>query len=253
MRADLSPLTTQLRDELQGVLTSAFDQRGMEEFATMRLAFEEVKFADEVNFSQPRKRIAFDMVEVAIQYGRLRELLLAVQAARPKRPDVEKLVSTFGLTAAAATPQPQPVPQAVRAAVDALKAQFQLRQEQLGQLEAYYGLHDVLNTVESFGQLLPSGVARWLWSPSDLPDKGSIIERLTECLLDAQNCVQRTAMPGNPPWWVERFEKAVADLSAELSKPDPASIDRWRVGVAMRILRDIPAAAQPVLFHQVLE
>jgi Trypsin-like peptidase domain len=94
------PLTTELRDKLQGVLKLAFDQMDLRRFATERLAFNDVKFADEVNFSQGKSKVAFEFVEIADQNARLGELVLAIQQVRPRRPDVAELVAAFGLAPA---------------------------------------------------------------------------------------------------------------------------------------------------------
>src|SRR4051812_26085147 len=95
-----TPLTPQLRARLQNVLKAAFNAQGLLQFATMRLEFDDVRFADEVNFGQALSGIAFDLVRVADQNGRLGELVLALQQERPKRTDVPPLVADFGLAPA---------------------------------------------------------------------------------------------------------------------------------------------------------
>ena len=96
----MPPLTSELRNKLQGVLRLAFDPMDLYRFATERLAFDDVKFADEVNFNQGRSNIAFQFVKVADQNARLGELVLAIQQVRPRRPDVAELVAAFGLSPA---------------------------------------------------------------------------------------------------------------------------------------------------------
>lgn len=96
----MPPLTSELRDKLQGVLKLAFDPMDLRRFATERLAFDDVKFADEVYFNQGKAKIAFEFVEVADQYERQGELVLAIQQVRPRRPDVAELVAAFGLAPA---------------------------------------------------------------------------------------------------------------------------------------------------------
>jgi hypothetical protein len=104
-------LTPELSARLQKALVASFDQSGLLQFATNRLSFGDVNFADEVDFAQPRSKIAFQIVEVAKQNSRVGELVLALQQARPRRPDVAGLAAEFGLVPAvraeaAGTPVP---------------------------------------------------------------------------------------------------------------------------------------------------
>jgi vWA-MoxR associated protein C-terminal domain len=92
-------LTTKLREQLEKALTSSFEPEDLRRFASERLAFDDVKFGDEVNFGQGKSNVAFDFVEVAVKYHRLEELLLALQAARPNR-QTATVVAAFGLTPA---------------------------------------------------------------------------------------------------------------------------------------------------------
>jgi hypothetical protein len=94
------PVTTELRNKVQSVLKLAFDPNDMYRFATTHLEFDEVKFADEINFRQSRSQVAAEFVDVADQYARVGELILAIQQVRPRRPDVAELVAAFGLAPA---------------------------------------------------------------------------------------------------------------------------------------------------------
>ena len=247
-------LTPELRDNLQAVLTLAFEVDGLRRFATERLAFDDVKFADEVNFSQTLSQVVFSLVEVALHHNRLAELVLAVRDVRPNREDVRALVEAFGLVvAAAARPVTVIIPAVVREAVIRFNERLQLRQRQFGYLNAYKELHDLLHGLQDFHTRLESTVAAIRRPSGEPPDIDGITDSLSLWVVEAQESVRGTQFPKIPPRWIARFKQAVEDLKTELFKPDPATIEGSKLDRAVEVLAHLPAEEQKGLNARLVE
>ncbi len=52
----MNDMTPELRKMLQAVLASSFEPKELLQFATVRLSFDDVKVADDVNFNQNKGR-----------------------------------------------------------------------------------------------------------------------------------------------------------------------------------------------------
>jgi hypothetical protein len=233
------------RDHLQGVLTSAFEVDELLRFATERLAFDDVKIADEVNFNQGKSQVVFRLVEACENYGHLPELVLAIREARPARPDVKTLVEVFDLVVAAAMqPVTAEIPAVVHDAVIRFNAKFEQRQEQIGYLNANKKLHDLLHRLQDFQAQIESTVAAIRRPAGEAPDRDGILDPLTLWVAEGEASVKETEFPNLPRHWIVKFRKAVNDLVTELSKSDTAAIEVAQVNRAVEILAHLPAQEQ---------
>lgn len=250
----MNALTSAQRLSLEDCIKSAFDAAGMRQFATVRLAFEDVKFADEVNFDSAESKIAFDLVEVALQHGHLRDLVVELRDVRPGVPEIVALAAALGLPArvggAAATRE---IPDAVREAVIRFNERFRDRRKLFGFLNAYKQLHDVLHDLHDFRAQIETVAAAVRHSPEDAPDPTAVTDPLTDWVARGKESARRTQFPNAPSKWIARFEKAVTDLSAELTKTDAATIDGPKLDRAVEILAHLPVDEQKDLNARLVE
>jgi len=250
----MNPLTPTRRERLQNILMSAFDAKGLLQFATVRLAFDDVRFADAVNFSQATANVVFDLVGVAVQHGYVSQLVLALRDERPNLPETAALVAELGLSPGPGeSPSANEIPSAVRDAVVRFNERFQQRRRQFGYLNAYKRLHDLLHDLHDF-QAQIEAVAAAVRRPSDdPPDPMSVTDPLTDWVQRGRESAQRTEFPNSPPKWIARYERAVGDLTAELNKADPATIDGPKLDRAVEILAHLPADEQKELNARLVE
>ena len=236
-------MTPELRQNLQEALRSAFNPKQLLQFATVHLAFDDVKFADVLNFNQSSTDIAFDLVQSVEQRGHEAELVLKLQEERPKLPQVIALVSAFGLPATRAA-RSSKIPDVVHDAVIRFNEKFQQRQEQIGYLNANKDLHDLLHHLQDLQGLIKSTVAAIHRPSGEPPDMDGIIDPLTVWVVQGQESVKKTEFPKEHKLWITDFSKAVNDLRAELSKSDTATIEVPKLDRAIEILANLPAQEQ---------
>src|SRR5262249_20292570 len=156
----MNPLTSELRKLLQDVLTQAFNRNELFQLATVRLDFPEAQFADLVNFDNPGKQIAFDLVEAANRRGYVEQLVRAVEVERPGSCFGVTMVEPFGLAPAQpGRPAPPSRPGPVRDAVIRFNERFQQRQKLFRYLNAYKQLHDLLHELQDFQEKIRSAPA----------------------------------------------------------------------------------------------
>jgi hypothetical protein len=247
-------MTPELRQKLQDALIATFDTKELLQFATVRLSFDDVKFADVVNFNQSSTRIAFDLVNEVERHGYLETLLRKLQEARPKVPQVVELMTAFDLQPEiVARPFAGDTSALVRDAVIRFNDRFQQRQKLLGYLNAYKQLHDVLHSLQDFHAQLVMTVDGIRRAPSEILDMGRITDPLDIWVVVAQESIRGTEFPDKPPRWIARFKKAVDDLEFELSKPEPAAIDGAKLDRAIEILAHLPAEEQRGLNVQLVQ
>ena len=245
-------MTPELRQNLQEALTSAFNPKELLQFATVHLAFDDVKFADVLNFNQSSTGIAFDLVQSVEQRGHEAELVLKLQEERPKLPQVIALVSAFGLPATRAA-RSSKIPDVVREAVIRFNERLQLRQRQFGYLNAYKELHDLLHNLQDFHARLESTVAAIRRPSGEPPDIDGITDSLSLWVVEAQESVKGTQFPKIALRWIARFKQAVENLKTELIKPDPATIEGSKLDRAVEVLAQLPAEEQKGLNARLVE
>src|SRR5262249_27264902 len=152
--------------------TAAFHEDDLHQFATERLAFEEVKVVDQVYWRQPKSPVVFSLVGVCEKYGHLPELVLAIGEARPSRDAGKALLEDFGLAAAAAwRPVTVEIPEGVHEAVIRFNKKFQQWREQIGYLNANKKLHDLLHRLQDFQAQIESTVRAIRWGDREPPDR----------------------------------------------------------------------------------
>src|SRR5262249_27615487 len=147
----MNPLTSTQREKLQDCLMLAFDAKGLLQFATVRLVFDDVRFADAVNFNQPARDVAFDLIKVAVEHGYIKQLVLALRDERPNLPQAVALVADFGVApGGGGAPATNEIPTTVRDSVIRFNDRFQQRRKQFAYLNAYKQLHDLLHDLHDF-------------------------------------------------------------------------------------------------------
>ena len=224
-------LTPELRDNLQAVLTSAFEVGDLFRFATERLAFDDVRIADEVDFSQKPSQVVFSLVEVALHYGRLPQLVLAVRDERPNREDARALVEAFrrlGLVVpAAARPDTVIIPTVVREAVAAFSDDFQRNYQLFKYLEASKQLHNVLHELKSFLPEITRDFTERKADPSR-PVADDVGDFLEDHAKTAVKYVKDIEFPDKPPAWIAKLVTAAEVIRGSAVEKMTPHVDRLK-------------------------
>jgi hypothetical protein len=205
----ITSLVPEQRDKLQSFLTVAFEKEDLRRFATERLAFGDVRIADEVDFNEKPSQVAYSLIEEALRYGHLAELVLAVRDARPSREDANALLVAFGLLVDDAAPLDSVIiPTVVREAVAAFSSGFQKNYQLFKYLEAYKQLHNVLHELKGSNITIATKVAERKADPSRaLSDEVATL--LDDLVKKAVKYVKNIEFPDKPPVWISRLVTAV--------------------------------------------
>jgi Trypsin-like peptidase domain len=240
--------TVQLRDEIEDELNGSFSVDELELFAARRLVFDSVKFADEVNFKTPKSQTVSEIVSVAERHGLVEELILALYAECPTRPGTRALMQKVGI----AIPGPQAdIPREVVKAITTFKEQFVApSQGQLKPMLALMRLRQALHKLSNeFGGLV-SNVEEIRRLPNISSDPDDVVNSLSVHVEDAKAIARELDIP---PRWVDRLERAVKDLSAEVHKRDRAAMDGAIIDRSLETIKQIPASEQKLLNARLME
>lgn len=217
--------------------------------ARTRLEFPEVRFEDAVNFDVSDREIADQIVQRAEEYNRVDDLVRALKTERPNSDLVAALVVAWERGSNAAKADLAGIPAKVKDAVIRFNERFQQRQKQFKHLNAFKQLHDLLHELSD---AKIQEAAECLRRPAEeRPDPTRLTDQLQNWVEQSKESAK--VFPGAPPRWLGRFEKAVQDFCAEVSKSDAAPIDAARVERAVETLAHLPASEQKYLNERLFE
>jgi len=248
---DMSP---EVRMQFQSVLQEAFNKKGLLQLATNRLSFPDFQFAKAINFDASDRDIAFEMVELADSHGCVENLVRAVQAERPNKPEVAALVVAYERSAGRPEEAQQiEIPADIKEAVIRFSVHFELRQRRFRYLNAYKQLHDLLHGLMDYQPEITKVALAVCQEPDEPPDPTLVTEQLQDWVAQSKESAKATEFPKVPSKWIAKFEQAVKNLTRELTRTDVKNIVVADVTRAIEILAQLPADEQKRLNEKLVE
>jgi hypothetical protein len=244
-------VTLEFRLKLLSVLGEVYDKKDFRLLARMRLEFPEVRFEDAVNFDESDKEIASQIVKLAEQHGRVGDLVRAVKTDRPNSAEVAALVVAWERGSDAARAASAGIPAKVKDAVIRFNERFQQRQKEFRRLNALKQLHDLLHDLRDFHAKIREAAASLRRPLDDRPDPTPLTDQLQNWVEQSRESAK--VLPTTPLRWLASFEKAVQELSQELTKSGDAAIEAAKVDRAVETLANLPANEQKTLNERLFE
>ena len=189
-------MAPEFREQLQKVLVQAFGKNGLVQFARIRLTFDDVQFVDVVNFDKADNEIAFQMVEVADQYGHVDKLVPRHPGGAAQFTGSRRAGDCLRAPAGGSPPAPlTQIPDKVKDAIIRFNDRFQQRQKQFRYLNAYKQFHDLLHNLQDFLPEIIKVAAAVRRPLDDFPDPTVITDRLQDRVNQATESVKGTEFP----------------------------------------------------------